>query len=231
MLPKDEYTNDILIVAGDISCRPVLIQHVFEILKTVFMEVMYVPGNHDLWVRKGDVKDSLKKFLKLIEIAEENSVLTKPAHFGGLSIIPLHGWYDNSFGPSSPELDDLWMDKSECKWPEGYNDKKITDFFISLNKDYLNIKNTNIISFSHFLPRIDIMPKIIPKRWRGLYPVLGSLKLDSQIRELGSDIHVFGHSHVNLKAKKDGTVYLNNAFGYPYEKLITRKRLLCIHEL
>ena len=92
MLPKDEYSNDILILAGDVSSRPVLIQHVFEILKTVFMEVMYVPGNHDLWVRKGDVQDSKKKFLKLMEIADENSVLTKPAHFGdGKSSMRL--WY------------------------------------------------------------------------------------------------------------------------------------------
>jgi hypothetical protein len=45
------------------------------------------------------------------------------------------------------------------------------------------------------------------------------------------DIHIFGHSHVNLRSLKDGTIYLNNAFGYPHETRRTAKALVCVLEV
>jgi Icc-related predicted phosphoesterase len=107
---------------------------------------------------------------------------------------------------------------------------EITRHFISMNVPLLNTTNKLIISFSHFMPRIDIMPDFIPLFQRRLYPVLGSSLLEQQIRKLGSHIHVYGHSHVNRFIEKDGVTYINNAFGYPYETAITAKKLLCIYE-
>jgi hypothetical protein len=34
-----------------------------------------------------------------------------------------------------------------------------------------------------------------------------------------------------MQVKKDGILYLNNAFGYPDETRIAAKRLVCIHEI
>jgi predicted phosphodiesterase len=53
--------------------------------------------------------------------------------------------------------------------------------------------------------------------------------LEQQIRLLRSDIHVYGHSHVNRRIEIGGITYINNAFGYPSETRIAAKRLLCIH--
>jgi Icc-related predicted phosphoesterase len=75
-----------------------------------------------------------------------------------------------------------------------------------------------------------LMPKFIPMNRRELYPVLGSASLDRRLRELGSIMHVYGHSHVNRSMKIDGVTYVNNAFGYPQETHIAAKRLLCIYE-
>ncbi|MEW8406943.1 MAG: hypothetical protein AB2688_19615, partial [Candidatus Thiodiazotropha taylori] len=82
------------------------------------------------------------------------------------------------------------------------------------------------ITFSHFLPRIDVMPNFIPHRFRDIYPVLGSPHLDTQIRALNSEIHIYGHSHVNRAVKIKGVRYINNAFGYPSETRIAAKRLM-----
>jgi hypothetical protein len=90
--------------------------------------------------------------------------------------------------------------------------------------------NNTVISFSHFLPRIDVMPDFIPPQHRILYPVLGTDSLEQQIRQIRSDIHVYGHSHVNRKIKIDGITYINNAYGYPSETRISAKRLLSIYE-
>ena len=81
------------------------------------------------------------------------------------------------------------------------------------------------------MPRIDIMPSVIPPKRRILYPVLGSSLIDEQIRVIGSQIHLYGHSHVNLDITKDNTRYINNAFGYPSETRITAKKLVCLFEM
>ena len=86
------------------------------------------------------------------------------------------------------------------------------------------------ISFSHFLPRIDLLPTYIPESNRYLHPVLGAFRLEEQIRYLNSNIHVYGHSHVNTEIKKEDTLYINNAFGYPSEIRITTKQLKCVLE-
>ena len=88
-----------------------------------------------------------------------------------------------------------------------------------------------VITFSHFLPRIDVMPRSVPDEVRILFPVLGTTLLEQQLRRLGSRLHVYGHSHLNRKVDIDGVSYINNAFGYPYETRIAAKRLLCIHEV
>lgn len=93
----------------------------------------------------------------------------------------------------------------------------------------IEIRKSLFISFSHFLPRIDLMPYFIPCSKRKLYSVLGTILLEKQIRKLGSKIHVYGHSHINNQIMKDNTLYLNNAFGYPYETQITAKELKCIY--
>jgi predicted phosphodiesterase len=55
--------------------------------------------------------------------------------------------------------------------------------------------------------------------------------IEEQIRRVGSNIHIYGHSHVNCHVTIDGTLYINNAFGYPYETRITAKMLECVFEV
>lgn len=86
-----------------------------------------------------------------------------------------------------------------------------------------------VITYSHFVPRIDVMPDFMPCPSKLLHPILGSTRLESQLRRLGASIHVFGHSYVNSRVTIDGVSYINNAFGNPSETW-TSKRLVRIHE-
>lgn len=230
-LSQDEYKDDILVMAGDLTDETPLIIDIFRFLKNRFKEVFYVPGNHELWVFRNNGLNSLDKFELIRNIARDYGIRTEPAQFGPLSIVPLFGWYDYSFGPPSDRLKSQWADFKTCEWPEGFDEKKVTPYFISLNETSLSIENRHIISFSHFLPRVDLMPFYIPQSQRYLYPVLGTHQLELQIRQLGSHIHVYGHSHVNVSIEKDNTTYINNAFGYPHEKWTTAKKLLRIFEI
>lgn len=233
-LSLSEYQTDVLILAGDISDMPYLLDRCFEILTRRFAKVLFVPGNHDLWVLRKPTPEhptSIDKFYSVCEIAAGFGVGMQPFHVGQLSIVPLLSWYDFSFGQPSGGLMTAWMDFHVCKWPTGFDNNKITDFFIKQNEPSLAVTNKTVITFSHFLPRIDLMPSFIPPQHRVLYPVLGSNLIDKQIRQLKSSIHIYGHSHLNRHVKIDGVLYINNAFGSPAETHITAKELRCILEL
>ncbi len=229
-LSRVDYRQDVLILAGDISDETGLLAEAFEIITQRFDTVLFVPGNHDLWVHRNGHKDSLARFDYIRRLAVDIGLAVEPVQFDTLTIIPLLGWYDYSFGQPTSKLRQGWMDFSACKWPAGFDEAAITAYFLAMNEPYLELTNQTIITFSHFLPRIDLMPLIIPPHKRGVYPVLGSHHLERQIRRLESAMHIYGHSHINMRNFKDNTIYINNAFGYPHEVRGIAKQLMCIWE-
>lgn len=235
-LPRGEYVEDLLILAGDVSDSLARLGRCLDALALRFRRVFFVPGNHDLWVlRDGAGVDSLRKFEQVMATAAGCGAATGAERIGGVDIVPLLGWYDHSFGLPSPELQDMWMDFRACRWPAGWSAPDIADHFLGRNEQHRAApaaaagKAALTISFSHFLPRIDVMPRHIAATTRRLQPVLGTSRLEAQIRNIGSNIHVYGHSHVNRDVVIDGVHYVNNAFAYPYEEHIAAKALRCIH--
>jgi hypothetical protein len=147
-----------------------------------------------------------------------------------VSIVPLLSWYDYSFGQPTEELRSTWMDYRACRWPASCTEGEVAAHFAAFNEGRLTPMEGTVITYSHFVPRLDLMPHYIPSAHRFLYPVLGSTRLEHQLRRLQPSIHVYGHTHVNRHVDIEGVTYINNAFGYPHETWIASKRLLCIHD-
>jgi predicted phosphodiesterase len=226
-----EYQDDVLILAGDVSDTRKLLEWCLGTLAKRFAKVLFVPGNHELWVVRDDRgKNSMQKFDEVCAVVESSGASMQVFRAPGVSIIPLLGWYDYSFGEPSDELRSIWMDYRACRWPDGHTEKSVAAHFAALNDKHARPADGKVITYSHFLPRIDVMPSAIPAAGRLLYPILGSTQLDVQLRKLNADIHVYGHSHVNRHVTIDGVTYINKAFGYPSETWITSKGLMCIHE-
>jgi len=229
-ISMSEYQDDILILAGDVTDTLTLLEWCLKTLTTRFKKVLFVPGNHDLWVvRESRDKTSLQKFQDVSAVVEASGASMQSFCERSVSIIPLLGWYDYSFGEPSEELKSMWMDYRACRWPAHFDMREVAAYFAALNHDPVVLAN-KVITFSHFLPRIDVMPRFIPKDKQILYPILGSTLLERQLRRFNPSIHVYGHSHVNREVTLDGVTYINNAFGYPQETWIAAKRLVCIHE-
>jgi predicted phosphodiesterase len=231
-LSLHDYQDDALILAGDLSDRLALLTDGFEALMRRFAEVLYVPGNHDLWVHRERVHDSFEKLDAVREVASAQGVRMTPFRHEELAIVPMLGWYDYSFGEPDSYLKGAWTDYRACRWPDGYDDAAITRWFVEHNPTRATPELEGagkIISFSHFLPRIDLMPDRIPEKYRRLYPILGTNALDVQIRQLGASTHVYGHSHVNRHITIDGITYINNAFGYPSEAHFTARQLVHVY--
>ena len=231
-LSNTEYQEDILILAGDVSDDMGLLTESLEVLLGKFRRLCFVQGNHELWVSGSGFSCSLVKFSAIQELCRSLGVIVECHREGSLSLVPLHSWYDYSFAEPDRHLRRAWRDYRACAWPAhltGSGD--INRHFLEMNIAVLEESNETVISYSHFVPRIDLMPERIPSHKRNVYPVLGSTALGRQVERLQPHIHVYGHSHVNQSKQIDSTHYVNNAFGYPSEKRIASKRLRCIFPL
>ena len=226
-----DYRQDVLIVAGDVSDSLPLLERALAALARRFRRVFFVPGNHDVWViRDAQPRTSLQKLAEVRKVVSQSGACIEAGLLDGVAIIPLFSWYDYSFGLPSEELQAVWMDYRACIWPANFTTKDIAAYFESLNTEIrVPAVASRIITFSHFVPRIDVMPAQIPADKKMLYPVLGTRALDTKLRALGAHMHVYGHSHVNRRVFIEGVTYVNNAFGYPQETRIASKRLLCVH--
>jgi len=228
-LSSSDYHDDVLVLAGDISDSLSRLAWTLTAMARRFKNVLFVPGNHELWVIRDDKRmTSLAKFDRVRMVVEESGCSMKSLASRSVRIVPLLGWYDYSFGEPSDELRDIWMDYRACRWPGCMNEDQIAAHFAARNEIRCDSSNTTTITFSHFLPRVDVMSTWVPKV---LYPVLGSARLEHELRLLQATVHIYGHSHINHCVRIDGVTYVNNALGYPQETRFSSKRLLCVLEI
>ncbi|WP_028606135.1 metallophosphoesterase [Ottowia thiooxydans] len=231
-LSRADYVDDMLILAGDISHKQPLLEECLLALTSRFAQVLFVPGNHDLWVLdEPPGTDSITKFNRLAKTVSDCGAFMEPIRRGELLVVPLLGWYDYSFGMPGKELNSGWTDFRACRWPAGFTMDDVAAYFDRLNAPVSTEGASKLITVSHFLPRIDLIPSYVHERFRVLDPVLGSTRIEERLRRLKPSIHVYGHSHINRSVWIDGIRYVNNAFGNPRESRITSKQLLCIEEI
>jgi hypothetical protein len=154
------YQRDILIAAGDISDRLDTLKSTLALLRAKFMKIFYVPGNHELWVRK-ERQTSVEKFFSVLALCETLDIQTSPAKVDTVWIVPLFSWYEPQFdADNSGDNDSLggWADFYLCKWPTDIG--QVCNFFLNMNEPRLLSYDGPVISFSHFLPRRDLLPAV-----------------------------------------------------------------------
>lgn len=229
-LSSQDFKQDLLLLVGDVANELPLFTHVMTLLSQRFFKVLYVPGNHDLWVKRSEAGSSFGKLEAIKALCRDLNIGMQPFARGDTVIVPLNGWYDYSFGHPGQMLRNAWMDYRRCDW-EGLSDSEISTIFDDGNiiPDTTGFKS--IISFSHFLPRLDLMPARLPEKYHFLFPVLGTTKLEAHIRALGSNLHFYGHSHLNRRVVLDGVTYINNAFGYPSERDIAARTIMHVGDM
>merc|ERR1719424_1384674 len=60
------------------------------------------------------------------------------------------------------------------------------------------------ISFSHFVPRQELLPEKRMLIMADLHKVSGSDHLEAQLRQLMPDVYCFGHTHIPMDLTLDG---------------------------
>jgi predicted phosphodiesterase len=230
-LSRQDYRCDTLLLAGDVSDSLSELSRCLTALTARFRHVVYVPGNHDLWViRDPSARHSFHKLEQICAVANDAGVSMATIPGRALTIVPLFSWYDYSFGAPSAALRAGWADYRTCRWPFLMTAQEVCEHFLRMNEPLPAINSSKVITFSHFLPRPDLLRQESTSA-QFLRPVMGCTGLDKQIRHLGSTLHVYGHSHRNGNVVRDGIRYVNQALGYPAERGECSPTLCCIHEL
>lgn len=235
------YREDALTLAGDVSHDLALLRKTLEIFLERFRYVFFVPGNHDLWIGKGEHEHSVQKFYDVLRLCDSLGVHTAPKYIGveqeRVCIVPLFSWYtrpaeggDSLFRERVLEASavSVWADDYLVKWP-GPASFRPVPFFLDMNNARVSaVYEADRISVSHFLPRADLMfaaageemhtrPDSYERHFN-FSAVAGSTLIEKQIRRLGSRVHVYGHQHRNRCRHYDGIWYVSNCLGYREER-------------
>ncbi|KPF43741.1 metallophosphoesterase [Rhizobium sp. AAP43] len=229
-LSRSDFTDDVLVIAGDLSDEIDLVKACFDALSTRYRRLLFLPGNHDLWTSRSGRGSSFEKFEQLQTLCHDYGIETGSMAIGSSLIVPILGWYDYSFGEPGPTIRRGWMDFYKCNW-EGLQPAQVAERFDALNMLPDTVGFDRVYSVSHFVPRLDLMPARYPEKHKALFPVLGTDRIEARIRALGSSMHFYGHSHLNRNKVLDGVTYINNAFGYPSETEISAKTILHVADL
>ena len=205
------YRDDALIVAGDVSDRLEIIRETLRLLRSKFRYLLFTPGNHELWVRNAEF-DSIEKLKRILRLCDELDISTTPLRLDDLWIVPLFSWYDGVYHREMK----AWADFYFCQWPD--DAKPLPDYFLRLNEPHLKSYDAPVITFSHFIPRADLLPPKEYLRISWLQHVSVCKALDDQIRRLESRVHVCGHTHTTFDLVIDDVRYVQNAVRYPKER-------------
>lgn len=242
-LSRHDFQDALLLVAGDVSSDPEKLMRTLELLKMRFAQVAFVPGNHDLWVSGRGRINSLEKLHELRAICRTNQIRVDPFEVSdgsqSVRIIPLLSWYlKPEEGPGSlfvpkpgedPTLS-MWADNHRIRWPVFSDGQPPAGHLLSLNPEPPSGPAPLTVTFSHFLPRVEL----VFSDWerfrregsaRGVDPhpqfnftrVAGCRQLEEQLRRHRARVHLYGHQHRNRDRVIDGVRYVSHCLGYPAE--------------
>jgi len=155
------FRDDVLMLAGNLADSLPNLRFALTVLKSKFRRVFFVPGNHDLWVRrvtlgtiiKGEkVKDersmidSVSKFLEVLQVCDELGVETAPAEVSaGVFVVPMFSWYARDFFPKE-RLREMASDRDAdtkvtidqwINWPFPCGSDDAWKFFMRMNEPVL----------------------------------------------------------------------------------------------
>ncbi|KAI8464673.1 MAG: hypothetical protein J3K34DRAFT_490958 [Monoraphidium minutum] len=142
------FQNDVLIVAGDVADTPAGVRATLAALRPKFGRLVYVPGNHELWLGPcggggaggggGSARGAADSFARLMELRQlcaDLDVDTAPILAApGLVVAPLLSWYDAAFDRDDPRPGQLRFDRF-CSWPTA--DTDVWQVMLRLNTPYL----------------------------------------------------------------------------------------------
>lgn len=231
------FGGDWLIVAGDVAERLDHVRDAFALMAQRFAQVVWVPGNHDLWtVRRQDSHDAgalagEAKYRALVALARSFGIVTPEDPYpvwigpGGPCIVaPLFLLYDYSFRPaeiprervvgwsregSAVCSDEILLDPKPHPSREAWCALRCEETFARL--DALDPSLPTILVNHYPLRRELVRIPRIPR----FSPWCGTTRTEDWHRRFNARVVIYGHLHVRRTDIRDGTRFEEVSLGYP----------------
>ncbi|MBT3218746.1 MAG: metallophosphoesterase [Proteobacteria bacterium] len=224
------HVDDWLILAGDIGETPEHLQFAFEVLRSRWSKLIWVPGNHELWSRGADAPRGGDRYGRLVELCRDYGVLTPEDPYpawpgpGHPIIAPLFLLYDYSFCPDghTPQMAVEWAAKARISavderllHPDPYPDRsswcraRVAETSLRLS-EIPDERHTILVN--HFPLRRDLVRLLLIPRFS---PWCGTTMTEDWHLRFRADVVVTGHLHVRATDYRDGVRFEEVSLGYP----------------
>lgn len=224
-LVRPEDPRDWLIVAGDVAERVRTVLNNLEVLASRFGQVIWVPGNHELFCRPTDTHRGRDRYRELVRGCREIGVLTPEDPypvFAGHTVVPMFTLYDHSWR-------DPGLTAAEALNAAEGNGVVFTDqAAIAPYVDVPSWCRDRLIYTVRRLSRVT-GPTVLVNHWPLVREVTDNLELpeialwsgsrdtqDWPVRFRASTV-VYGHLHIPLIREVDGVTHAEVSLGYPRE--------------
>ncbi|WP_340622298.1 metallophosphoesterase family protein [Xenorhabdus siamensis] len=234
---KPSTPNDWLLLAGDIAEQESDFIWVISLLTRRFAQVVWTPGNHELWCTP---RDNLKlpgvlRYQHLVNICQQHNVLTPEDGFGHyhmengktLTIAPIFTLYDYSFRNTCDYTPDQAIERarrcgvisSDEFFLKTYPHKNIIDWCqerIQYTEKRLNTipDGEDIVLVNHF-PLIRKPLEYLRNTEFSIW--CGSEKTHQWTSRKGVRMVVYGHLHIPNIKNFQNVIHLEVSLGYPRE--------------
>ena len=222
--------EDWLILAGDVCESLPLFAEALGLLAGRFARVLWVPGNHELWLTDRDAgrPDSPAKYAALVAAARQAGVDTPedpwPRWPGGVVVALLFTTFDYSFRPAGVDRAGVvrWAAETRCVSADerlidpgafGRMDEWCAALCDAAERRLARevAPEAGCMLVSHYplrrdLVRIPRIPRFIP--W------CGTLRTEDWHRRFRARAAISGHLHVRRTDWRDGTRFEEVSLGY-----------------
>lgn len=227
-----DYGEDWLIVAGDVAEKLDQLEDALRVLCERFAQVLWVPGNHELWRgREPDALVGVAKYRKIVQICRSLGVLTPedpyvvwPGPPGPHKLVPLFLLYDYTFGPDelSPAQAIEWAAQSgvvcadeSYLLPSPHPSREAwCAHRCELSERRLEQEREGLptVLINHWPLREDlaVLP-LIPRfsLW------CGTARTEDWHLRFEASVVVYGHLHIRRTQYRHGVRFEEVSFGYP----------------
>ncbi|WP_320130102.1 metallophosphoesterase [uncultured Sphaerochaeta sp.] len=220
-----EHHPQLLVLAGDISGNiKITLSTVDAIESRSGVQVLFVPGNHDLWSENFALAPTEEIYSRFCE--DSHCLCSHPFAIGNTVVIGDIGWYDYSFGSSNYNREEfsqmkrngrIWQDSLKNQWTADNIAKN--DFFLHrLEKQMMmQQKAKNFLMVTHMVPIREMTVPEDQKDWGYFNAFLGSEALEILYKKYPVRYALFGHVHYRQSFDRDNIHWSCRCLGYHHE--------------
>lgn len=213
---------DLLLLAGDNSSNAFLSQKVIDEIKEKSQaDLLFVPGNHDLWSRKNGVSNT-RELYDFFTSQPENLVGNPRILSEKWAIAGTGGWYDYGYGNHEKyTMEEFskkqyrfasWNDKQFINW--GESDREVSKKMLDqLEKDLLSVGDRHIILMTHVATHPEFVVPLPNKIYDYFNAFLGSSSYESLYTRFSIKYSLMGHVHLRKVVKQDDATFISACLG------------------